>query len=44
MSIARDHILYFAAYNPDIEDFYTLCEESYEEARKIAKNLKDNLL
>jgi hypothetical protein len=34
MSIARDHKLYFAAYNPDIEDFYTLCEESYEEARR----------
>lgn len=34
MSIAKDHKLYFAAYNPDIEDFYDLYEELYGEARR----------
>jgi len=37
MSIAKDHKLYFAAYNLNTEDFYDLCEESYEEARRIVK-------
>ncbi|MCH9625436.1 MAG: hypothetical protein S4CHLAM123_06100 [Chlamydiales bacterium] len=37
MSIAKDHILYFAAYDPVTEKFYTLYEAPYEEARKIVQ-------
>ncbi len=35
MSIAKDHIIYFAAYDPDTENFYTLHREPYEEALRI---------
>ncbi len=40
MSIAKNHILYFAAFDPDKDDFYSLHREPYEEARKIVENQK----
>ncbi len=33
--ISRNHTIFYEAYNPITEDFYTLDKESYEEARKI---------
>lgn len=44
MFISRNYTLYYEAYNPETEEFYTLHKEDYREARKIVKNLKDNLL
>ncbi|MCH9625439.1 MAG: hypothetical protein S4CHLAM123_06130 [Chlamydiales bacterium] len=38
MSIARDHILFFAAYDPVKEEFYTLYEAPYEEALRIVQD------
>jgi hypothetical protein len=37
MGIARDHLLYFAAYDPITEEFYTLHEEPYEEAFRLVR-------
>jgi len=34
MSIAKEHKVYFAAYDKEKKDYYDLCEESYEEARR----------
>jgi hypothetical protein len=35
MFIGRNHTIYFEAYDPIANDFYTLDKKSYEEARKI---------
>lgn len=43
MSIAKNHSIYFAAYNSVKQEFYTIHEEPYDEALKIVKNLKDIL-
>jgi hypothetical protein len=37
ISIARDHLLYFAAYDPITEEFYTIHQEPYEVALKFVK-------
>ena len=41
MFIGNNSTLHFAAYDPKIEDFYSLHEESYEEAVEIVKNQSD---
>jgi len=37
MFIGNNHTIYYEAYDPNTEDFYTLCKESYEEARRTVQ-------
>ncbi len=41
MGIAKNHMLFYDAYDPKTEDFYSLHRESYEEAVEIVKNQSD---
>jgi hypothetical protein len=44
MFIARNNTLYYEAYNPETEKFYTLHKENYGEALKIAQNFNMDAL
>jgi hypothetical protein len=41
MSIGKDHMIFYAAYDHDKKKFYDLYEENYVEARDRVKNLKE---
>lgn len=42
MGIAKDHLIYFAAYDPVTENYYTINRELYEEARRMVMDAKSD--